>query len=84
MNKNKCKFKVGDVIKVKFIDPVPKDWGNNHIKYMGESFIIRVISYNDNDKFEIYCRGVKNFYFLEDEIEDPVLFMKLVDGDFLL
>jgi len=80
-----CNYKVGDVIKVKNLNIMPEDWEDDHFKYMGQSYVVSRVEWDDIDeRYEIHCDGVYEFFFLEDEIKDPVMFVKLSEGDFLL
>jgi len=78
---NSCKFKMGDVIKIKVFDSLPDDWESEHLLFMGKSFIVNNIT-KYNDVFEIYVKGIGDFYFLESEIVEPVVFNKMSGDDF--
>lgn len=79
------KFKVGDVITIKKFKIIPEEWEEKHLDYMGKTFTIRYISKNNYDgETKIHVKGVKNFYFLLNEIIKPIKFKKLKNEDFYL
>lgn len=83
-----CKFNVGDVIKIKnlsIMDIAFNVWDDEHLHYMGESFIVSGVDWNDFDqRYEVHCKDIHHFYFLECEIEEPIEFIKLNKDDFVL